>query len=257
MEIFQNRQHNLFSYWFPKIEKCGLPVPKSAVIQIPSEITEFLYDEKMKEYKDALIAFLENEFDKNDAVKAMRNKMGFVKNGIFSNKFDAAASCFCFITPDDIAHNLAWINYESLCVMAGGEDELVIRERIHHYSEVTPCIYDGLPLRSEFRVFYDFDAQKPLYIVDYWDFNNVFPYLRSKTDIIVFGHEKERLSQTFTDKKDEVLELVGTHMKNVSGLSGRWSVDIMLDEKGKYWLIDMAIAAHSAYWDEERVLQDE
>lgn len=41
-------------------------------------------------------------------------------------------------------------------------------------------------------------------------------------------------------------------MKEVE-LIGNWSVDILLDEKGDFWLIDMAIAENSAYWDKRKV----
>ena len=40
-------------------------------------------------------------------------------------------------------------------------------------------------------------------------------------------------------------------MKEVE-LIGNWSVDILLDEKGDFWLIDMAIAENSAYWDKRK-----
>ena len=38
-------------------------------------------------------------------------------------------------------------------------------------------------------------------------------------------------------------------MAGVEGLTGQWSVDIMLDDRLKPWLIDMAIAQRSAYWE--------
>lgn len=47
-------------------------------------------------------------------------------------------------------------------------------------------------------------------------------------------------------------------MKNVQGLSGPWSIDIMLNEgfstehfekPNEFWLIDMAVAERSAYWE--------
>ena len=38
-------------------------------------------------------------------------------------------------------------------------------------------------------------------------------------------------------------------MKRVNGLNGQWSVDILMDESGTLWLIDMAIAQRSAYWE--------
>ena len=43
---------------------------------------------------------------------------------------------------------------------------------------------------------------------------------------------------------------VAKAMSCVEGLSGPWSVDVMLDEDQGYWLIDMAVAEMSAYWED-------
>lgn len=49
--------------------------------------------------------------------------------------------------------------------------------------------------------------------------------------------------------KDSVQAMVADAMQNVHGLTGQWSVDILMDEEDKFWLIDMAIAQRSAYWE--------
>lgn len=52
--------------------------------------------------------------------------------------------------------------------------------------------------------------------------------------------------------KDIVAEKVGECLADVK-LQGKWSVDIMWDEEsGSYYLIDMALAEESAYWNPER-----
>lgn len=44
--------------------------------------------------------------------------------------------------------------------------------------------------------------------------------------------------------------MVAEAMKNgVEGLTGQWSVDVLMDETGKFWLIDMGIAQMSTYWE--------
>ena len=53
--------------------------------------------------------------------------------------------------------------------------------------------------------------------------------------------------------QETVEQLVSKHMKSTEGLSGQWSIDILEDEAGKFWLIDMAIAQRSAYWDESKI----
>ena len=109
--------------------------------------------------------------------------------------------------------------------------------------------YNGLPLRPEFRVFYDFDTRKPIFTANYWDYDYVYPHLHDATDKIVFEHERERIEGAFKSEKDRVQAMVETAMKRVTGLAGQWSVDILMDEGDNLWLIDMAIAQRSAYWE--------
>ena len=105
-----------------------------------------------------------------------------------------------------------------------------------------------MPLRPEFRVFYDFDTQEPLYTANYWAYEHVYPNLYEATDKIIFEHEREHLETVFDAQKDKVQCMVAEAMKNgVDGLSGQWSVDVLLDETGKFWLIDMGLAQMSTY----------
>ena len=106
-----------------------------------------------------------------------------------------------------------------------------------------------MPLRSEFRVFYDFDLKKVLFTANYWDYDYVYGRLYDATDKIIFDHERERLESTFKEKKSMAEALVAEHMAKVEGLSGPWSVDLMMTEAGEMYLIDMAVAEQSAYWE--------
>ena len=53
----------------------------------------------------------------------------------------------------------------------------------------------------------------------------------------------------FNANKYPVEKMVEAAMQNVTGLEGQWSVDILMDEECKFWLIDMAVAQRSAYWE--------
>lgn len=173
----------------------------------------------------------------------------FVKNARFSNKFQARRCCNLYGL-EGLAEAIANINYGALCCDAGGLDEIVVREFIESAQRITPCIYEGLPLRSEFRVFYDFDKGRPVFTANYWDFDYVFPHLYDATDRIIFEHERDRLDRTFRDNWARVQAMVDTAMKRVTGLTGQWAVDILMDEWDNLWLIDMAIARRSAFWEQ-------
>lgn len=244
----QRSEENLFSYWFPKIRDCGIPVPKSVVFQTPRSIQRAFYMDDPKndrrEIQNWVDAIVIPELEKC----GMENNLLFVKNGVFSNKFDAR-SCMAFAS--GLTDAAIDINYSALCNIGFGTDgteELVVRERIYLAPTQFAQIYNGLPLTSEYRVFYDFDAHKVICINNYWDYDYVYPHLYCLTDKIVFEHEKDRIAKRYDETKDYVREMVSEYLRSVDGLHGPWSVDIMWDGQ-RYWLIDMAVAEESAYWE--------
>ena len=237
----RDKMMNNFSFWYPRIKDCGMKVPKSLIFKVPDYLYERFFLEADEDYevidkwiKDVVLPVLKQE----------KMQLLFVKNATFSNKFNASD---CFTTPRKLGEAIASINYNALILGAGGLDELVIRECIWHNRLVIPCIYGGLPLRTEFRVFYDFSKKEVIFIENYWKFNYVFPNLYSATDKIVFEHERARIEEEFEKYKGIVYDFVSDSLKNVDGLEGPWSVDIM-HESGKFYLIDMALAEMSTYW---------
>ena len=259
---------NNFSYWFPKIENCGMKVPQSVVVSVPQDIQEAFYVEGAEDY-EKIAAFVAEKIQ--PAADEIRRPLLFIKNGGFSNKFDADGSCLCSSDYHELVSHITTIQYQSLCMETGGEDEIVIRERIPYNSEVIPCIYSGLPLRPEFRVFYDFDLREVLFTVNYWGYDYCRPHIFNATDKIIFDKMKTHLEKAFELCKEMVESAVAEAMKNVNGLSGPWSIDVMLDnyppsvqadviqditatysrpsDRYDMWLIDMATAERSAYWD--------
>lgn len=236
---------NNFSYWFPKVEACGIRVPRSQIFNVPEIVQRSFW------MNDSGLP--EAEFNKNiddwlekDVYPAFADfGLAFVKNAVFSNKFNFVD---CITRKDNLKSHICDINYTALCFGANGLDELVLREIINYDKSKTPCIYNGMPLRSEFRVFFDFDEKNSLYAVNYWDYEYCKSAIeRNATDRIIFNHERARLEQDFEAYKREVVSLVNEHMVNVD-LEGKWSVDILRDEAGQYWLIDTALAENSAYW---------
>lgn len=251
------REHeNDFSFWYPKIKDCGIPTPLTFYTKLPSaeeepeyakRLYEAFYMEHPKEDEEVVKAYLE------ERVIPKLKEMGltghvFVKNGRFSNKFNANGTCNLYGL-HELYRAIILINYEAICCGAEGADEIVVRKFIESSVGMTPCIYNGLPLRPEFRVFYDFDARKPIFTANYWDYDYVYPHLYHATDKIIFEHERERLEGVYAHFKDAVQDKVADAMQNVQGLTGQWSVDVLMDEREKFWLIDMAIAQRSAYWE--------
>ena len=270
---------NNFSYWYPKVKDCGLPVPKSCIIQIPDDLADrgVFYMENIPESQKAVDQFVTGKVFPALEESGIKTAHLFVKNGAFSNKFDAEKGCLCLYDKYDLVRSILNIQYNSAMFETGGEKEIVIRERIGYNSELIPCIYHGLPLRPEFRVFYDFDIHEVLFVANYWDYDYCRDHIMDATDKIVFDKMKDYLYCAFERWKDDVADKVSQCMKNVTDLSGPWSVDIMMtnypeniqrrmmeDIGNKYstvqhpvgYLIDMAVAERSAYWD-QRPQKDE
>ena len=132
------REHeNDFSFWYPKIKDCGIPTPLTFYTKLPSaeeepeyvkRLYEAFYMEHPKEDEETVKAYLE------ERVIPKLKEMGltghvFVKNGRFSNKFNANGTCNLYGL-HELYRAIILINYEAICCGAEGADEIVVRKFI-------------------------------------------------------------------------------------------------------------------------------
>lgn len=240
---------NAFPFWFDKIKniKTELKIPRSVCIEIPADIRRAFYMESEGDF-----AKIEN-FVENTVRPAIRDAglgLVFLKNGAYSHKFDARSACLPIMS--DLAHAVLTIMNEAMLrcgFQYDGTEVLVARERIRYDPKNTPCIYNGLPFRPEYRVFYDFDKKSPVFTVDYWDKDYVYPNLHELTDKIIYDAWYGYVRQRYDANWKAVQYLASKAMEQVQGLSGCWSVDVLQDEQDNLWIIDMAVAEMSAYWE--------
>lgn len=239
---------NNFSNWFPKIKDCGIQVPESRTIDVPVKIFKAFAREQEGDTEEII------DWVKNYVMPIIREFRGFafIKNGCYSNKYDAST---CLVYPRDniysIANKIMEINYNGLMNGAGGCTELVVRKLLEPLPfEYT--IYNRLPLRTEFRVFYDFDKHKVCYTANYWDSSYCMRGMYDANDKLIFSMFAPVIENKFNEHVQEVEAMVEEHMKSIDEMKGKWSIDIMMYEN-EYWLIDMARAEESAYFDERRM----
>lgn len=244
------------SHWLPAIlpkegETRELRIPKTAIVQASDDVCTSFFMEREGDM-DRILAFVREKL-LPAAKSAGLYPQFFMKNGGFSDKFRFD---LCVPGPCDlkIAANLIDINYDALCFSADGFTEVCLRELIPYDRSATACIYSGLPLRPEFRVFYDFTAHRPLYAANYWDWDYCHErILANATDGLAYNAAYAGILAKYEAMKDSVMEKVARDMADVEGLQGPWSVDVMLcEEEGPHeglWLIDMAPGPRSAYWD--------
>ena len=240
---------NNISYWYPKIKDCGILVPYTYIATVPEEVVKacFMEGKKQQECIDTIYNWVKNEL--MPAIPRTLRGLLFIKNGAFSNKFDFSTALARY-NALDLTRSMIEINYASLMYETGGNTEIAIRNRIPHYPDVDPCIYNGMPLRNEYRIFYDFDTHRTLYIVNYWDWEYCHDAIAEYniTDKIIYESVYPKLSEHYEVNKYQVMQLVDDKMKNATDMTGIWSIDIM-EANDQLWLIDMAVAEQSVYWD--------
>lgn len=132
-------------------------IPASPLLVLNSyNFNEFTEDEK-NNFNESILSLLPDYY---------HCKKLFLRNGTFSNKFN-------FSVPNmglsrDFVEVFSHISHMGLTMGAGIPSEIVIREFIEDVEE-SPVIYNGMPLRTEFRFFYDFDCNEILGSSNYWN----------------------------------------------------------------------------------------
>ena len=194
----------------------------------------------------------------------------FIKTGTYSSKFDFRNA---HVTGEkeikELEEYLLFIHWQALQMarfdLAGRNQpsiygvstttEWVVRDFIKDVED-NLTIYHGLPLHTEYRAFVDFDTNEVLGIHPYWDAKVVKHHFEQTMDSdpdafhdhITYTVNEAKLTERYEANKDRVVEHLRAILPDID-LHGQWSVDVMQNEDD-FWLIDMATAERSAYYDE-------
>ena len=230
---------NVYSSWAKAISNealsyCGIERPIFQTIVLPEDIFMSLIEDRELDK--------ERESEINDYfVSQCKLKFPvFVKNSLFSNKFDFY-NCIIY-DKCQFARYLKNIFYASMCVDCDFTAEVVFEELI----PIAQCmrIYNSMPMNTEYRAFIDFDNKKVLGIVDYWH-ESIAKRLPPE-QVQVFEMFKNRMKPEYEEYLpilEEKLQLILDN--NAIDVKGVWSVDFLLDYYKEFWLIDMALASRS------------
>ena len=190
----------------------------------------------------------------------------FIKTGTYSSKFDFRnAKVSGAKEVRELGEYLLYIHFQALqmasplstpCIYgASTTNEWVVREFIAD-KENNPCIYKGLPLHTEYRVFIDADTDSVLSCVSYWDPDTMKRRFRDGAgngsmhdahDYLIYKAHEDTLMKRYEDNKDAVVEHVKELLPDLD-LHGQWSLDIM-QNGDDFWLIDMGVAENSAFYE--------
>jgi len=248
------------SYWFPKIEAAGLPVPKTKIVSF----TDY-------ETSHGLGRIIDGEFP-DEAGAAFLSRLSnavceigfpcFLRTGMTSGKHQWKDTCY-LESPDDLFQHVGnLIEFSELADMIGPPWNVwVVRELLPTKPVCTLPRYGDMPLCREFRCFVD--GGELICIHPYWPKNAVeegFPYRRATKEHVddVWSISRERELPADFDAIYERVRILGEneqaevgHLATRAGVTvgGRWSVDI-LDTKFGWYVTDMAEMNRSYHWPE-------
>ena len=259
---------NNMGYWFPKLKEaidsqCFFKVPKTKIVKVPMEILQLSrlgYETLTPTTLKIVDDYCMKAFDL-DVTKSY-----FVKTGTYSSKFNFRNAK---VTGEkevrELGEYLLFLSSQAV-LMAGPltqpsiygmstTNEWVVREYIEDV-ENNPCIYNGMPLHTEYRVFVDFDTDEILGVSPYWrpdvmlkrfggNSNPNSPH--DKHDYVIYKMHEPVLMERYEKNIEKVLENMQQIVRDTD-LTGQWSIDVM-QNGDDFYIIDMATAYTSALSD--------
>ena len=250
-----NHNRNTFSYWFPALYQAVakhpdfFKIPKTTFITLPIALSQYMrldWQETTPKTRKFFNEYLFNKFELD------KDQEYFIKTGTFSSKFEFHnAHCK---EPEEIGDYFHAINNFAMHVGAGLSNDLVVREWIAD-PENHDTIYDGMPLRTEFRVFIDCDHDQLIDVVPYWNpivMKNVLSRQGQLCDDIQKDYQtylknQDRLTNEFNEYQNTIRKQILPIIDDLE-LDGCWSLDVM-KSGNDFYLIDMADMRDSALVD--------
>lgn len=262
-----NHNPNSMGYWLPRIApaiqtQSFFKIPETRIAKVPMslyQMTRLDYACLNKSTLNIIDMWAYDVFNLDET------KSYFIKTGLFSSKFDFRnAKITSAKEVKELGEYLVFIQNQATTMASylvsqptygvATTNEFVVREFIED-TENNPCIYKGMPLRNEYRVFIDFDINEIIGVSQYWRkdvMTKVFAENSSKNphyyhDYVIYKTHEDVLKTKFELHLNEVIENLKPIISSMN-LSGQWSLDIM-QSGNDFYLIDMALASQSALND--------
>lgn len=241
------------SYWFPLIEKAGLPVPKTELIYLSRDAQRAFFEAfNGKPIGEAAMPFLHQ-------MRETAERIGlpcFLRTGQTSAKHQWESTCYLSDVAEIGEHILALIDFSECADKAW--NVWVIRELLPTKRICTLLRYGNMPLCREFRAFIRGD--KVVYVTPYWPEDAIkrgFP-VRPTTPAAVDRY-RGRNDPSYYDLPTNFDAIIArAHYRTANdwdaisdlasragtAVGGDWSVDILDTARGWY-VTDMAEAEKS------------
>lgn len=217
------------SYWFPILEKAGLPVPKTKIIETDVDLLELLENGKPAGFDDFMVE-----------MHAAAIEMGypiFLRTGQTSGKHDWKHTCYVESSSVLAQHVLNLTEFSAMADFFGLDYSVwVIREflELEHYFTA----FEGMPVAREFRCFIkdgECICKHP-----YWPPDSIKnPSEDNWQEWMMFLNG---LGSTTEHKLNQILS------KAAPLFDGAWSIDLAHLRTGGFVITDMAEADRSFHW---------
>lgn len=254
-------------HWLPKLVRASqgrdfFRIPETKIARVPLtllQLTRCDYQRLTRTTLDIVDKWAYRTFGLDE------DRTYFIKTGTYSSKFDFRnAKVTGAKEVRELGEYLLYIHFQALqmagplstpCIYGASTTvEWVVREFVED-KENNPCIYKGMPLHTEYRVFVDCDTKEILGCVPYWDPDTMKRRFSEEADadsphqihdyVIYKAHERV-LMDRYNGNKPDVVAHVRELLPDLD-LKGQWSIDVM-QNGDEFWLIDMAPAEQSAFY---------
>lgn len=242
-----NSPENELSFWYPKTSNIGFKTPETLITAFTEEELGII---KRAEFDNFNYEDLKRRLNEKATRQNFNlNQELFMRFGCASNKAFFAS---CHLPSMDFLPDRLLAYFDGLYEKLEWREsaELVLREFIktNYYRRQ---IYHGMPLNTEFRIFFDFDTNEFLGIYNYWDKETMIDNIHTRDERMTFADTIPLIERDFNLLSPYLEDEVKKKLPNAN-LAGKWAVDFMYDGTN-FVLIDMARAECSYYY--EKVLE--
>lgn len=226
-------EKNSLLYWYPKIKKLPIPMPKTVIVKIPFEnFLNFLDDPSaLKDYQKEIIL----------AAKKVGFPL-FLRTDLASGKHDWLETCYVE-KPEKLMRNIYGVveaNFTADPVrhpLGLPCQALVFREFVELDCKFKA--FNGLPIARERRYF--IKDGKVMCHHPYWPEDAIRFWRETKEP----DNWKEMLAELNLERPREIKLLTSYAEKVAEILEGYWSIDFAKAKTGIWYLIDAALGEES------------
>jgi hypothetical protein len=234
---------NDLAYWFPPLYAAELPVPKTVIVRTDVDLT-YVLDGVTPDGYEAFMATLAGAVQQIGGAGPV-----FLRTGHTSGKHEWSRTCWLEDPSQLELHVGTLVEHSAMADMMGlPTNTWAVREPIPTRPLFRCEGYHGFPVTREFRLFVD--GIGVYHIQPYWPPDAV------EQGRPTHPHWRLRLmeaSDLGASERAELVTLAKVARRKILHAhddGGPWSVDVLQDRNGRWWITDMADAERSFKWGE-------